>query len=177
MTRSKLKKAKLTEQIFSMISGLINYGLGHNSLPKQWQALYYFCGAVTIAWSVPIYFLMPTSPLDAGRFFNEREKEILRRRFQENPLCRDRQPFIWSQFKEAMLDWKTYLYLVMSSAIYVSHICVLFVILLWLRGIHSGKEREGTQGRGERGGRGGGGGEQQSRGSRMGEVAWARLHE
>ena len=102
-----------------MISGLINYGLGHNSLPKQWQALYYFCGAVTIAWSVPIYFLMPTSPLDPGRFFTEREKEILKRRFQENPLCRDRQPFIWGQFKEAMLDWKTYLYLVMSSAIYV----------------------------------------------------------
>jgi hypothetical protein len=103
-----------------MISGLVNYGLGHNSLEKQWQALYYFCGAVTIAWSIPIYFFMPTSPLDPGRSFNDEEKEILRRRFRENPLSRDRQPFIWTQCKEALLDWKTYLYLVMSSAIYVS---------------------------------------------------------
>ena len=109
------------EKIFSMFSGVINFGLGHAHSDHPWKALYYFCGAVTIAWSFVVYFLLPNSPLDPGRFFNTREREVLVRRFEENPYGRDRQPLKIDQVKEAVTDIKTYIYFLMASAIYVSH--------------------------------------------------------
>lgn len=75
---------------------------------------------MTIAWSIPIYFLLPASPLQPGRFFSTRDKEILIRRFQQNPFGKDRQPFNLPQFIEAVTDWKSYIYLLMATAIYVS---------------------------------------------------------
>ena len=102
-----------------MFSGVINFGLGHTNMAHPWTALYYFCGAVTIAWAFVIYFLLPNSPLDPGRFFNEREKAILVRRFEENPYGRDRQPLKLDQVKEAALDIKTWIYFLMAAAIYV----------------------------------------------------------
>lgn len=107
-------------QIFSMFSGVVNFGLGHASLDQPWKALYYFCGSVTIAWSFVIYFFLPNSPLDPGRYFNVREREILVRRFEENPYGRDRQPLKMNQVKEALLDFKTWLYFLIATAIYVS---------------------------------------------------------
>ena len=127
-----------------MFSGVVNYGLGHNSLHKKWQALcvhvsnaredadarYYFCGSVTIAWSFVIYFFLPNSPTDPGRFFNEQERRVLLRRFEENPFGKDRQPFSRKQFIEALLDYKTYLYLTMGSAIYVGSLAHIRTILI-----------------------------------------------
>jgi hypothetical protein len=104
-----------------MFSGVINFGLGHAHSDHPWKALYYFCGSVTIAWSFVVYFFLPNSPLDPGRFFNTRERQVLVRRFEENPYGRDRQPLKMDQVKEAVLDIKTYIYFLMASAIYVSH--------------------------------------------------------
>ena len=103
-----------------MFSGVINFGLGHAPMAQPWKALYYFCGSVTIAWSFVVYFFLPNSPLDPGRFFNEQEREILVRRFEENPYGRDRQPLKMNQVKEAVLDFKTWLYFLIATAIYVS---------------------------------------------------------
>lgn len=105
-----------------MFSGAVNFGLGHTSLAEPWKALYYFCGSVTIAWSFVIYFLLPNSPLDPGRFFNAREREILVRRFEENPYGRDRQPVRMNQVREAVMDYKTWLYFLIATAIYVSQL-------------------------------------------------------
>ncbi|CAD6582813.1 MAG: hypothetical protein TREMPRED_003399 [Tremellales sp. Tagirdzhanova-0007] len=105
--------------IFSMISGICNYGLGHTKMAHPWKALYFFCGSVTIAWAFVIYFTMPTSPLQPGRFFNAEEREILVRRFEENPYGKDRQPFNTKHFIEALLDFKTWIYLLMGASIYI----------------------------------------------------------
>lgn len=105
--------------IFSMFSGVVNFGLGHADMAQPWKALYYFCGSVTIAWAFVIYFFLPNSPLDPGRFFGEREREILVRRFEENPYGRDRQPLKMGQVKEAVLDFKTWLYFLIATAIYI----------------------------------------------------------
>lgn len=109
-----------------MFSGVINFGLGHANSEHPWKALYYFCGSVTIAWSFVVYFLLPNSPLDPGRFFNAREREVLVRRFEENPYGRDRQPFKLDQVKEAATDIKTYIYFLMASAIYVSNLSIRY---------------------------------------------------
>ena len=81
---------------------------------------YYFCGSVTMAWAFVVYFFLPNSPLDPGRFFNEEERQVLARRFEENPFGKDRQPFKLSQFIEAVLDYRTWVYMLMGAAIYVS---------------------------------------------------------
>lgn len=105
--------------IFSMVSGLINFGLGHAKLAEPWKAMYYFCGSVTMAWSLIIWFFLPESPLDPGRFFSEEEKAILLRRFEESPYGRDRQTLKGSQAVEALTDIKTYILLLTSAAIYI----------------------------------------------------------
>lgn len=63
---------------------------------------------------------MPESPMNPGRYFDEEERDILARRFEQNPYGKDRLPFKMDQFVEALLDWKTWLYLSMGAAIYVS---------------------------------------------------------
>jgi len=73
-----------------------------------------------MAWAFVIWFCLPESPLDAGRFFNEKEKEILAARYHETSKARERQPFRMYQFMEAVKDVKTWIYLLMGAAIYVS---------------------------------------------------------
>ena len=83
---------------------------------------YYFCGSITIAWSFVVYFVMPTSPLEPGRFFNDEDRELLLRRFEENPYGKDRLGLRWDQFVEALLDWRTWVYFLMGASIYVRHL-------------------------------------------------------
>lgn len=83
-----------------------------------------------MAWAFVIWLVLPDSPLTPGRFFNEREKEILARRFYESAAVRDRQPFRWYQFVEALVDVKTWIYLLMGAAIYVSGTPLFPVALL-----------------------------------------------
>lgn len=84
--------------------------------------MYLFAGSVTIAWSFVILFFLPASPLEPGRLFNENEKIILLHRFEENPWGKDRQSFSMPQFVEAILDIKTWIYLLLGASIYV---CIL----------------------------------------------------
>lgn len=70
-------------------------------------------------WGFVLMALLPASPLDAGPLFNVREKALLRRRFEENPFARDRQAFQWSQAREALLDPKTWLYLLVGALVYL----------------------------------------------------------
>lgn len=72
-----------------------------------------------MVWAFVIWFILPDSPLDPGRLFTAREKEILARRFHESSGVRDKQPFRLYQFCEAMKDIKTWIYTLMAAAIYV----------------------------------------------------------
>ncbi|KAK4685959.1 MFS transporter, ACS family, allantoate permease, partial [Tremellales sp. Uapishka_1] len=75
--------------------------------------------SATIAWSVVIWFLLPNSPQDPGRFFNAAEREILLARFAENPYGKEKLPFKRDQAIEAVLDVKTWIYLLLAVAIYM----------------------------------------------------------
>ena len=63
---------------------------------------------------------MPTSPLQPGRLFSPDEREILLRRFESNIFCKERPPFKLNHVMEAVLDYKTWLFLLMGASIYVS---------------------------------------------------------
>ncbi|WVR03089.1 hypothetical protein IAU60_000078 [Kwoniella sp. DSM 27419] len=105
--------------VFSMFSALVNIGLGKTGGAHPWKSMYYFCGSLTIAWGFIIYLLMPDSPLRPGRFFNEEERAILVRRFEENPFGHSQQRLKMYQVIEAVRDVKTWIYLLMGAAIYI----------------------------------------------------------
>ncbi|OCF34903.1 allantoate permease [Kwoniella heveanensis BCC8398] len=105
--------------VFSMFSAMVNIGLGKTGGTHPWKSMYYFCGSLTIFWGFVIWFLMPDTPLRPGRFFNEEEKKILIRRFEENPFGSSQQSIKPYQVIEAVLDVKTWIYLLMGAAIYI----------------------------------------------------------
>ncbi|WVF66524.1 hypothetical protein IAT40_001264 [Kwoniella sp. CBS 6097] len=105
--------------VFSMFSAMVNIGLGKTGGTHPWKSMYYFCGSLTIFWGFVIWFLMPDTPLRPGRFFNEEEKQILIRRFEENPFGSSQQSIKPYQLVEAVLDIKTWIYLLMGAAIYI----------------------------------------------------------
>lgn len=107
--------------IFSAFSGLVNYGLGsaHGSL-APWKRMYLFAGAWTILWSLVVLYMIPDSPRTASRWFTPAERRLLVARTQSNRTGRtELSSFDWTQAKEAALDIKIWLFLVMAAGIYV----------------------------------------------------------
>lgn len=68
----------------SIVSPLINYGLGHitGSL-SPWRYMYIVAGCVTILWSFVILFFMPPDPIRA-KGFSDRERYIAVARMRVN---------------------------------------------------------------------------------------------
>ncbi|KAJ9494354.1 hypothetical protein H2202_010137 [Exophiala xenobiotica] len=69
----------------SIISPIINYGLGHitgGSL-HPWQYMYLFAGGITTLWSVVVLFFLPPDPIRATGF-NDRERYIAVARLRSN---------------------------------------------------------------------------------------------
>ncbi|WWD22657.1 hypothetical protein CI109_107150 [Kwoniella shandongensis] len=105
--------------VFSMFSSLINIGLGKTGGAHPWKSMYYFVGALTITWAFVVFFFLPEHPLQPGRFFTEEEKQVLIRRFEENPFGASQQSLKGYQLLEAVSDIKTWIYLLMGAAIYI----------------------------------------------------------
>ncbi|WVQ82802.1 hypothetical protein IAT38_004934 [Cryptococcus sp. DSM 104549] len=105
--------------VFSMFSSLVNIGLGKTGGTHPWRSMYYFCGSLTMAWAFVLFFLMPDHPLRPGRFFSEEERAVLARRFEENPYGSSQQSIKPKQIVEAVVDVKTWIYLLMGAAIYI----------------------------------------------------------
>ncbi|GAA5942843.1 uncharacterized protein JCM15063_002810 [Sporobolomyces koalae] len=107
--------------IFSAFSGVVNYGLGKagGSL-HPWKYMYLFAGAWTILWAGVILVLVPDSPRTSHRWFNDHERTILMRRARENKSGRiELSTFDWAQAKEAVCDFKVWIFMVMGAAIYI----------------------------------------------------------
>ena len=67
-----------------MLSPLVNWGLGQiNGGVSSWRYMYYFAGALTIAWGIALWWLLPPDPVRA-RGFAERERYILVARLRTN---------------------------------------------------------------------------------------------
>lgn len=74
---------------------------------------------MTIFWGIVLGVCLPSSPLQPGRLFSADEAALLRRRFEENPFARDRRPFSAQQAREALLDVKTWIYVVIAALLYL----------------------------------------------------------
>ena len=98
----------------SVVSPLINYGLGHikGSL-SPWRYMYLVAGAITILWAFVILFFMPPDPIRAKRF-TDRERYIAVARLRSNNSGVRNTHFKIEQVWELLLDVRFWLVFVMA---------------------------------------------------------------
>ncbi|ESK87984.1 mfs [Moniliophthora roreri MCA 2997] len=106
--------------IFSMFSGVVNYGLGHAGGPlATWKYMYFFAGAWTVVWAFVVLCFIPDSPNAPGRRFTEEEKILLKQRLASNMTGKDQTQWKWDQVIEAPRDLKLWIFMLCGAAIYV----------------------------------------------------------
>ncbi|KAJ6789456.1 hypothetical protein PWT90_00257 [Aphanocladium album] len=94
--------------VATAISPLINYGLGQIHGPLlPWKPIFLILGAVTVSWSIVLFFFLPDNPVVSGRL-SEREREIAIERLRRNNAGTVDHNFNFNQFKEALCDYKLY---------------------------------------------------------------------
>ncbi|KAF2102557.1 MFS transporter [Rhizodiscina lignyota] len=105
----------------SMVSPLINYGLGHikGSL-SPWRYMYLVAGAITILWSFLILFIMPPDPIRA-KGFSDRERYIAVARMRINNSGVRNTHFKREQLWELLLDVKFWMVFAMAFLILVAN--------------------------------------------------------
>ncbi|OJJ50264.1 hypothetical protein ASPZODRAFT_149629 [Penicilliopsis zonata CBS 506.65] len=104
-----------TNGVSSILGALLSWGLGHAShaaLPN-WKLIFLVVGALTICWAVVIFFYLPDGPHNA-RMLSEYERVVAVWRISGNRTGVQHSRFLSYQVREALLDPKTYLHLLMA---------------------------------------------------------------
>ena len=95
------------------ISSLVAFGFTHwaASSPdahfKPWQVLFLLYGLVTIAVGILVLLCLPDNPMKSR--LNHAEKAIVIERIRENQTGIENKTWKWYQFKETMMDVRTWL--------------------------------------------------------------------
>ncbi|PVH82427.1 MFS general substrate transporter [Cadophora sp. DSE1049] len=100
----------------SIIGALLSYGLGHVdglAIPN-WKLIYIVVGAMTIAWGFVIILWLPDGPHNA-KCLTEYERIVAVWRVSRNQTGVKDPKIMPHQIKEAFLDGKTYLLLLMAA--------------------------------------------------------------
>ncbi|QRW27144.1 major facilitator superfamily transporter [Rhizoctonia solani] len=106
--------------LFSIFSGAVNYGIGksaQNARLATWKYIY-ICW--TIAWGILLFFLLPDNPMSA-RLFSLEERKLAVRRLRDNMTGVESKKFKRSQFIEAIMDIKIWIFMLMGAALYVTN--------------------------------------------------------
>ncbi|KAF1808941.1 MFS general substrate transporter [Eremomyces bilateralis CBS 781.70] len=106
----------------SIVSPLINYGLGHikgGSL-NSWQYMYLVAGAITILWAFCIYFFMPPDPVRA-KGFTDRERYIAVARVRSNNTGVRNTHYKMDQVVDALTDIKFWIMFAMAFLIMIAN--------------------------------------------------------
>ncbi|KAI0707433.1 MFS general substrate transporter [Cerioporus squamosus] len=100
-----------------IIGGFLAYGIGHIDSPQidLWKYIFLILGAVSIFFSVVLWFYFPDSPVEA-RFVTEEEKVLAIKRVAEAKLGVKNKTFKWYQVRHALEDPKTWLLLIATIA-------------------------------------------------------------
>lgn len=69
-----------------------------------------------MAYSVPVFFLMPDSPMEA-KFMSDREKVVATERLRANQMGIASRTWRWDHVKDTFLDLKTYLWFIAITSI------------------------------------------------------------
>ncbi|KAM5356694.1 hypothetical protein ACJ41O_003340 [Fusarium nematophilum] len=92
-----------------IIAGIASFGIGHvKSSLSSWRVLFIIWGAITFVWGVFLLFVLPGAPMRA-KFLTEEERGLAVSRVKDNATGIENRRFKMKQFREAMLDLKTWL--------------------------------------------------------------------
>lgn len=94
----------------SIFSPLINYGWGHvgTAGTSTWRYMYYWAGAITIAWGIALYWILPGDPVSA-KGFDDRQRYIMVARLRSNNAGVRNSHFKMAQIIELLMDPKFWL--------------------------------------------------------------------
>ncbi|RDX42116.1 MFS general substrate transporter [Lentinus brumalis] len=100
-----------------IFGGFVAYGIGHIESPEidLWKYIFLILGAISICFSVVLWFFFPDSPVEA-RFLTPEEKVLAVKRVAEAKLGVKNKTFKWYQIQHALIDPKTWLLFVASIA-------------------------------------------------------------
>ncbi|CAM1508829.1 Fc.00g025680.m01.CDS01 [Cosmosporella sp. VM-42] len=96
-----------------IFGGLIAYCIGHIQSIAPWKAVFLIFGAITVAWSFALFFLLPDTPMKAW-FLSETDRLKAVERVEENMTGIKSDKFKWYQCVEALLDAKAWSLLVIQ---------------------------------------------------------------
>lgn len=105
----------------SIVSPLINYGLGHiKGALSPWRYMYLVAGGITILWAFVILFFMPPDPVRAKKF-SERERYIAVARMRANNAGVRNTHFKREQLWELLCDIRFWLCFFMALTMLVAN--------------------------------------------------------
>ncbi|KAJ4393552.1 hypothetical protein N0V93_002764 [Gnomoniopsis smithogilvyi] len=104
-----------------IIGSLFTYGLGHIISEKlfRYQIIFLFCGLLTVAYSIIVFWLIPDSPMEA-KFLSDREKVIATERLRANQTGIAARKWRLDHVWETATDVKTYLWFVAITSISIA---------------------------------------------------------
>ncbi|KAL3431038.1 major facilitator superfamily domain-containing protein [Aspergillus tetrazonus] len=99
-----------------ILMSVIGYGLSAitDAALASWRILFLILGLLTVLTGIIYFWFLPDNQINA-RFLNEREKLIAIERIRDNFQGVGSNVWKWSQFREAFLDPRTYLYVLFSA--------------------------------------------------------------
>ncbi|KAJ5176986.1 uncharacterized protein N7482_002863 [Penicillium canariense] len=111
-----LRVAFWFNQLSSVFSGLVSYGIGHtNTVLAPWRLLFLVLGGFSLLWAAVLYFFLPDSPVQCW-YFSDREKFVCLERVKDNNTGMEDKTIKWYQVRECLLDPKTWLLALFSLA-------------------------------------------------------------
>ncbi|KKY24550.1 putative allantoate permease [Phaeomoniella chlamydospora] len=103
-------------QLSSVFSGIVSYGIGHtHTALHPWRLLFLVLGAFTVLWSVVVFVFLPDSPVKCW-YMSDREKYVCLQRVRDNNTGVEDKKFKFYQVKECLMDPKTWLLATFSLA-------------------------------------------------------------
>lgn len=104
-----LRLAFWFNQLSSVFSGLVSYGIGQtNTALAPWRLLFIVLGAFSFLWAGVLFVFLPDSPVQCW-YFSDREKFVCLERVKDNNTGIEDKTIKWYQVRECLLDPKTWL--------------------------------------------------------------------
>ncbi|KAH7133974.1 major facilitator superfamily domain-containing protein [Dactylonectria macrodidyma] len=91
-----------------ILAGIASFGIGHvEGALSSWRVLFIIWGSITVAWGIFCWIALPGTPMRA-KFLTQRERSLVVGRVKDNGTGIENRQFKFKQFREAMLDLKTW---------------------------------------------------------------------
>jgi MFS family permease len=100
-----------------LVGAIAAWGIGHiRGALQPWQYQFIILGAITVIWGFIVLYILPDNPIHA-RFLSHSERTIAVERMRRGQTGIENNHFKIYQVKEALLDLKTWILVMMTLSI------------------------------------------------------------